>query len=239
MTVRTRLLPLLCPLLLWTVPHAARAGPESGLVGLYRAAEGPDVASHLLIGADGRFRYELMAGALDQWAQGDWRALPDGGIALTTRPQPKAPQFRVENMTGGKGKDAPFSLMVVWPNGRGAPGVDFRIGLGDGSVTEGYTQEDGWRADLPAEAQPVWIELQEPIYGTTLARTPIPQGARELRFVLEPNDMGVVDFRDARAELRDGRLILHMPGGDIGYVRVEQERTGDGSSSDSPDPANR
>ena len=209
-------------LLLLTPPFPACAAEDSP-TGLYRAAEGPDLASRLWVGTDGRFRYELIAGALDQWARGEWRHLPDGGIALTTRPRPKPPQFRIESMTGGKASGAPLSLHVAWPNGRGIAGIDFRIGLEGGEVVEGYTQEDGWQADSPGTARPLWIELREPIYGTMLARTAIPDGKVELRFVLEPNDMGVADFRDTPAEFVNGRLILHTPDGDIRYDRIEEK----------------
>lgn len=215
-------LSLAAALLIAALPLASPAAEAESPAGLYRATEGPDVASRLMIGADGHFRYELIAGALDQWARGEWRRLSDRVIMLTTRPEPEAPCFRVESMSRSLDASAPVSVHVTWPNGRGVAGIDVRIGLDDESVSEGYTQEDGWQAAPSDERRPLWIELREPIHGITLARTAIPEGRKELRFVLVPNDLGVVDFRDSPAQLDATRLILHTPRGTIRYIRVEE-----------------
>tara|TARA_R110000782_G_scaffold127769_1_gene219366 strand:+ start:8975 stop:9214 length:240 start_codon:yes stop_codon:yes gene_type:complete len=59
------------------LPRIASADP--GLIGHYRLAEGPDVAGELALIPDGRFRYALAAGALDEETQGRWKMVGGEG----------------------------------------------------------------------------------------------------------------------------------------------------------------
>jgi hypothetical protein len=146
-------------LLLILLPSPALATDPA--IGLYRAAEGPELASHLQLSADGRFRYELAYGALDEQAKGRWHREKEA-ILLFTEPRPKPPEFRADAMTATG--DAPLSLTVSWPNGDGIAGVDFKIGFDSGDPVEGYTQYYGWTLDPSDKRRPSWIELSEPMH---------------------------------------------------------------------------
>ena len=180
----------------------------------YRAAEGPDVAAELILQADGTFSYALSAGALDETSQGSWTR--DGGtVTFTTEPKPVAPQF--EAAEGTQDKNAAY-LLVTWPNGDGIAGIDFRIGCSDGNVVEGYTQYYGWSfSDEPCD-QPQWIELSEPIHRVQSPRYAIAPGLQSLRYVLLPNDMGLVDLTGATASIDGEKLLLRHPEGMIRFV---------------------
>lgn len=189
-------------------------------IGLYSAVEGPELASRLELRADGRFRYQLSYGALDEGAEGRWQR-EGAAILLFTEPRPKPPVFRADSMVASG--DAVLSLTVLWPNGQGIAGIDFRIGFDSGDPVEGYTQYHGWTLDPSDRRRPLWIELSEPIHGIGARRFPINDPKiRTLRFTLIPNDIGVVDFQGTKLTTDDGdRLVLHHRNGPLRYVRVK------------------
>lgn len=189
-------------------------------IGRFRATAGPDVASGLEIGKDGHFRYFLSVGAVDEEAEGVWTC-DKGTLKLTTQPMPKPAAFRLDKVTDGE--EAPFALVVTWPNGRGVPGVDFRIDFASGEPVTGYTQEDGWARDFE-DRWPTGVQFAEPFYGTESVLLPVPQrrGIR-LHVVLEPNDMGKAAFSDTPVTQEDGKLILRWRGGKLPYARDEED----------------
>jgi hypothetical protein len=204
-------------LLLFSSPSLA----TDPAIGLYRAAEGPELASHLQLSADGRFRYELAYGALDERAEGRWQREKDA-ILLFTEPRPKPPEFRADAMTASG--DAPLSLTVSWPNGDGIAGIDFKIGFDSGEPAQGYTQYYGWTLDPSDKRHPLWIELSEPMHRIGPKRFPIPDpNTRTLRFTLMPNDLGIADFQGTRVTVEGDRLVLHHKNGPLRYVRVKMK----------------
>lgn len=202
------LLPLLA--LLLATPVAAR-----DFAGRYRLAEGPDVAGQLELTPDGRFGYELAAGALDERAQGRWVVRGDAAC-LTTAPKPKAPELRPAEPLAGD----TATVRVTWENGRGIPGVDFVIGFDSGEPVDGYTQDYGWTLPESEKRTPRWIELVEPIHRIRLARTPF-SGA-QFRAVLVPNDIGVVDFQAACLSPEGEGYVLRRAEGEMKFRRVER-----------------
>jgi hypothetical protein len=206
---------LLLAALLFAVPAAAQDSP---FVGEYSLAEGPDVGGGLLIRNDGRFQYALAAGALDERAEGRWSARGDT-ICLTTDPEPVPPVF--EKGTPIEVEGAVPTLLVTWPNGEAISGVDFVVGFDSGEPAEGYTQYYGWTMPGDDARMPRWVEVREPIYGITAPRFVLTDAdAGKLRVILIPNDIGVVDFRDACAETTDRGLVLHRAEGDMRFVRL-------------------
>lgn len=209
---------LLLAAALIAVPAAALDSP---FVGEYSLAEGPDVGGGLLIRNDGRFQYMLAAGALDERAEGRWEVRGDR-ICLTTDPKPVPPAMT---------KGAPIevdgavpTLLVTWPNGRGIPGVDFVIGFDSGDPAEGYTQDYGWTMPEEDKRIPRWVEVREPIYGITAPRFELTEAdGGKLRVIIEPNDLGVVDFENACAEKTERGLTLHRAEGEMRFVRIGRD----------------
>jgi hypothetical protein len=206
---------LLCVIL---VAAALPADARSPYAGRYRVAEGPDSAGGLELRADGRFRYELSEGALDEHAEGRWS--DEGGtIRLTTEPKPRPAEF-------ARGADNPAAdapTLLTWlSDAREIGGIDFRFGLADGSVIAGYTQYDGWTF-APGKAQPIrWVELAEPIHGAASPRFAIdPPASGGLVFVLTPNDIGTVDFDRSELERRGDDFVLHRGTRELRLVRVK------------------
>lgn len=196
----------------------AALAAEPAVVAHYRIAEGPDVAGELVLTADGRFAYALAAGALDERAEGRWERIA-GRPCLTTKPTPVPPSFAL-GPRGATGAEAP-TLLVTWPDGRGIAGVDFEIGFATGEPVTGYTQDYGWTLPSEETRTPVWIELSEPIHGTNSPRLALDASDRgTILAVLTPNDIGVVDFRQACIDPRDGGALLHGVRGDIRLVAL-------------------
>ncbi len=190
-----------------------------GPMGHYRLADGPDVASELVIKPDGHFEYALIAGALDEHAEGHW-VTAGQDIQLFTDPRPIPAVFSAD--PSATREDAKLSLLVAWPNGRGIAGIDFRIGFASGEPVTGYTQYYGWSMPPDETRSPLWIELVEPIHGVVSPRFQIDLAkGHALHFTLTPNDIEVFDFQGAHADVSPGQLILHRGNGEMKYVRLK------------------
>ncbi|MCF8707487.1 hypothetical protein [Rhizorhapis sp. SPR117] len=193
---------------------AASAAP--GLIGRYRLAEGPDVAGELVLTPDGRFRYALAAGALDERAQGRWQMV-EGKTCLFTEPKPVASVFSKAPPIAADG--AAPTLLVTWPDGRGIAGVDFRLGFDTGEPLEGYTQEYGWSMPESDSRLPRWAELSVPMCQLTSGRIALDDHDHGvLHVILTPNDLGVVNFEAACLEVKADMVILHRKEGGMRFL---------------------
>ncbi|MGI4945542.1 MAG: hypothetical protein ACRYHQ_34085 [Janthinobacterium lividum] len=193
------------------------AAVASGRVGHYTYAEHELVAA-LWLRADGRFRYGLTVGSLDEVAGGRWTT--DGThIHLVSEPRPIPP-----TITAGPARRDPgvaLSLLVATPKGDGVPGVDLVIGFDAGESTDGYTQADGWALPKEEKRVPRWVELSMESYGLKSPRFPINQNeANVLAFVLTPNDIGVIDLSDTVVDISGRELIVHRHGGTMRFSKV-------------------
>lgn len=200
-------------------PVAIAAPVPVDLTGTYRIDAGPDVAGRLVLNRDRTFAYALAAGALDEKASGRW-AFIDGKTCLTTTPKPVPPAWRAEPADNGP------TVRVIWPTGRGIPGIGVRVGFSDGADADGagldggYTLEDGWALPQGETRVPRWVELTEPVYGLASPRFPFAS-ARRLRVTLVPNDLGTVDFDKACITLTGTALVLRRSEGEMKFYRFE------------------
>jgi hypothetical protein len=187
-------------------------------VGSYRLVGEQDVASALVLHADGRFEYFLAAGALDERSKGRWTA-EGANLRLETVPKPVPPAFSLASTASTS--DAPLTVKVVWPDGRGIAGVDVRVGFDEGSPIEGYTQEGGWSLSTGEKRPAKWIELEVPMHQLRSQRFQIKATeGNALSFVLTPNDLGLVDFSNLLLEHHSGKLVMHRSGAELTYART-------------------
>jgi len=201
------------------LPLLAAPVEARDLVGRYRLTEGPDVAGQLELSPDGRFGYEMAAGALDERAQGRWEE-KDGRACLTTEPRPVPAELKPVPAP----RNQTATVRVTWADGqtdtgKGVPGVQFMIGFDSGPMTDGYTQEDGWTLPPDEKRTPRWIVMLEPIYRTALARTPFT--GRRFHALLVPHDMGVVDFAGACLEAQGDRFVLRRAEGEMRFRKAD------------------
>ncbi|MEO8547764.1 MAG: hypothetical protein ABI422_05290 [Sphingomicrobium sp.] len=192
---------------------------RDGLAGRYRLHDGPDVASELILLPNGKFEYFLMAGSLDEQAQGTWRV--DGGaLRLATIPTPVPAIFSTGPASSSA--DGPLVLHVTTPAGRGLASVHFVLGFDTGRPVTGYTQDYGWSLDGGEKRAPRWIEFSVPIYNLTSPRFAIDlTRGNEQTFILTPNDLGTIDFTGMQVDIQPHRLILHRDGGLMTFEESE------------------
>ena len=195
------------------VLSSAPASAGTPRPGAYRVSEGPDVAGALEIGANHRFRYALAAGALDEHAEGSWYR-EGAKICLRTEPKPVPAQFALAPAEASQ----EHTLLVTWPDGKGIPGVDFRIGFDSGEPLTGYTQYYGWSMPQDDARAPRWIELAVPMHQLVSQRIAL-DGRKTIRIVLTPNDLGTVDFHGACLEAKGDGYVLHREGGEMRLVK--------------------
>ena len=198
---------------------ALPAHAQDNAAGEYRDEDSFEKFHGLLLRPDGTFAYALSIGALDQRSGGSWEQQGDT-VTLTTSPTPVAPLFRQADPD--ESESAPF-VLVSWPNGQGIPGVDITLGCTDGTTLTDYTQYDGWSPPAGECDGPQWIELVEGIHDIRSPRYPIADGARGLRFVLVPNDFGVVDLTGATGKLDGDRLVMHLRGYPVTFRKLPAE----------------
>ncbi|MES2288321.1 MAG: hypothetical protein V4530_01180 [Pseudomonadota bacterium] len=205
---------------------AAPAVAKSPFAGHYRFKDGPDVVAELILKEDGRFEYGLAAGALDEQSAGRW-VEADGKVTLHTEPKPKPPVFSAGAQA--KTAEAPFKLLVTWPNGRGVAGVDFKLGFDSGEPLMDYTQDYGWTQPADDKRVPRWIELTEPIHRISSPRFRIDMTkGNAVTYVLTPNDLGVVDFDGAVIErvekpaADDPDILLHRREGVMKFMKLDR-----------------
>jgi hypothetical protein len=209
-------------LLLAAAAAGAEARPRSP-AGEYRLVGEQDVASGLRLGADGRFQYFLVAGALDEQAEGRWTLAAGDRIALVTEPKPVPPVFREE--TAGRTDSASLTVRVASPDGSGIAGVDLRLGFDSGEPLLAYTQEDGWSLPADERRAPRWIQLAVPMHGLVSPRFPI-EAARGnvLHFTLVPNNLGILDFEGIGVRIDRKALVVERDGAELRYERVGRAR---------------
>ncbi|MEO8176703.1 MAG: hypothetical protein ABI626_08595 [Sphingomicrobium sp.] len=198
---------------------AAAAPATDSVAGSYRLHGGPDVASELILRPDGKFEYFLMAGALDEQAQGSWRV--DGGtLRLETLPKPVAAVFSAgPQKPGGQGK---LDLHTTSPTGHGIALVHFTLGFDRGPPVTDYTQDYGWSLDPAEPRTPLWIELSVPMYNLRSQRFPIDLAAgNDVTFILTPNDLGTIDFTGMQIDIQPHRLVMHRDGALIPFEQTQ------------------
>lgn len=198
---------------------AAPAGPgDLAAAGRYRDNAGPDVVAELELGRDGRFRFGLAAGSLDARAEGRWTS--DGRVVtFNSEPRPTPPDFSAGPVT--RSSEHPLTILVNGPDGEGIATIDVRVGMADGRVLEGYTQDYGWQPDAGVDVgTPRWVEISELGHGIPMRRFELDASAgNHFAFTLIPNDFGVFDFRDVEARITPEGLNLPFFGDMLPMVR--------------------
>lgn len=197
---------LIAPLLL-----AAAAPALAGVEGVYRLEGVREAASGLELAADGRFRYGLSYGALDEAGEGRW--VREGNrILLTTEPAWTPPAF--EPVSAARSAEFPLRVQVTGPDGsRMSWPVDVLLTDADGTETEGYTQPYGYIPDLPEGARITAVRLGLAVFGFVSDPFPVDLArANDLTFRLVPNSLGQPPFRDQPLDIEGDDLV--MPRGD-------------------------
>ena len=205
---------LAAALALFALPAAART--PAALVGIYDGGQ-MEIAAGLELRADGRFRYGLSYGGLDERAEGQWRL--EGGQVLLTSDAVTPPRFALVAR-----RDLPtgqYRIALDLPKGMSRQYFDASFRLADGAMTERQLTEDQAPFALPQAAREVTISL--PMFDVRSTAVPLSgAGGHELQFRFEPNDLGKVAFAATPLRVEQGVLILSRHGRTLRFKRDEE-----------------
>lgn len=197
---------------------SAPLSAASPLAGNYDGSRA-EVAAALQLAPDGKFRYMLSYGALDEQAAGRW-AEKDGKVLLTTQPAPKAPAFDiVRDTASGDGK-----LHVALDNPDALGGFSLTVRLiypGQDKPMFVEADEDGV-VTLPPGPPPAAVVPDLPVFDAPIAPYTLKGAGRNLVFHFAPNDLGVADFRDEALAVEGGELVLRRYDTAIRFRKAEQ-----------------
>lgn len=164
-----------------------------------------EMAAGLELSGDGRFRYGLSYGAMDEEAAGRWES--DGTNVFLTSDPVVPPRFTLER----KGT-APAGQLVVKlevPHGLSPQYFDVRLIFADGRASQSQLSEEGLVIPLKSGEQVVSATLLLSVYELQSESFPIAAGGgTETLFRFVPNDLGKVAFAHAPLKIDKADLLL-------------------------------
>jgi len=195
---------------------SAAMAQSPSLVGTYDGGQ-MEIAAALQLLADGRFRYALAYGALDEEAVGKW--IVRGDRVLLTSDPATAPRFVLVSQS----KSAPGVLRVDLdvPKGLSRQYFDAVITKANGQTERKQLAEDGLSLPFAAAEAPTTIRLSLQMFD--VASGPVRLDANSgysVRFRFEPNDIGKVAFQATPLKLVNGALLLDRHGRTIRFKRA-------------------
>jgi hypothetical protein len=188
------------------------------LVGTYDGRQ-MEMAAALELLADGRFRYGLAYGALDEEAAGKWTVRGDR-VLLTSDPV-RAPRFVL--VSQGRGAPGMLRVDLDLPKGVSRQYFDALITKANGQTERKQLAEDGLLLPFAAAEAPTTIRLSLQMF--EVASGPVRLDANSgysVRFRFEPNDVGKVSFQATPLKVVNGALLLDRHGRTIRFRRTGQ-----------------
>jgi hypothetical protein len=197
--------------LLW-LAAAAPASP----VGMYETRQ-MEVAAGLELKANGRFRYALSYGAVDEEGEGDWTF--DGNtVRLTSNPMPKRPSF--ELVRDDPAPAGELSLELEDPGFQWGHPLE-ALARSDSAGTFEISADESGNVDLAGKPNVRSVAPEMPVYGPTgdvfdLSR----ERGHRLLFRFHANDLGRVPFDHEPLERSGGALLLRRYDTLFRFVKV-------------------
>ena len=203
-------------------PAPAADQHPAALVGHYDGHQ-IEMGAQLLLEADGRFRYGVAYGALDEEAEGTWIA--EGDHVLLTSDTVTPPRFVFLGQKAAPARtvklsvDAPQSISLQY--------FTAVIWLAKGYRTGGRLTGDGLTLPFGADDPPAQVQLFLAALGQKSEMFAIdPAKGYWLSFRFEPNDFGKVDFRGEALAVDKGDLVLERLGRTIRFHHDKGESGG-------------
>jgi len=184
---------------------AAAAVAPADLVGRYDGGQ-MEIAAGLELNADGRFRYGLSYGALDEEAEGVW-AIEGDHVLLTTEPAVVPPRFTLVEQTPVASHA--IEIAIVDPKGRVLPNIDIAVAYGEGDPDIVQSREEPVVIPVEPSRAPHAILLAVPVFDVESEPFPVDVAkGTGFTFRFEPNGLGTADFRRTSLAIEKGALIL-------------------------------
>jgi hypothetical protein len=192
---------------------AAPAAQAASLVGTYDGGQ-MEIAAGLELKADGRFRYALSYGALDEEATGQWTM--SGEHVLLTSDPVTAPRFVL--VSHGRGESGMLQLNLDVPKGLSRQYFDAVITMLNGQVQRQQFSEDGLLLPLARGNVPTSVRILLQMFDVISKPVALDSSSGySVRFRFEPNDLGKVPFRATSLRIVDGDLVLDWHGRTIRF----------------------
>lgn len=174
-----------------------------------------EIAAGLMLSPDGRFRYALSYGALDEGAQGRWEAA-DGTVALTSDPV-TPPRFALASETPAAAGE--FRLTLDLPDGISPQHFNALALLNDGRTLGSPLGYEDWVVPLEPGEAVVSVKFQLPVLDIESERIALTAGSGSAaRFTFAPNDLGQVAFAQEPLAIDGRELVLERHGRTIRFA---------------------
>jgi hypothetical protein len=191
---------------------AAPASRQS-LVGTYDGHQ-MEIAAGLELKADGRFRYGLSYGALDEEAAGKWTMSGDQ-VLLTSDPV-TAPRFVL--VSHGKAVEGVLQLSLDVPKGLSRQYFDAVIAKKNGETQRQQLAEDGLSLPFTSDNAPASVRMLFPVFNVIGEPLKLdPSSGYSVRIRFEPNDLGKVNFQATPLKIFNGDLLFDRHGRTIRF----------------------
>lgn len=204
-------------LLALAVAAAVPGSHPAALTGLYDGNQ-MEIAAGLELKPDGRFRYGLAYGALDEEAEGTWSE--QGGHVVLTSDPVTPPRI----LFLGQQQVAPGMLRIALeaPQGLTLQLFVATLGFAHGETTGEQLANDGLLRPIDPQDPPTSVRLSLPMFELSGDQVAIdPARGYGLHFRFEPNDIGKVDFRATALPVDEGDLLLARHDRTIRFHRVK------------------
>lgn len=191
---------------------------EDACVAGHYHGSAPEIAAALELGANRRFRYVLIYGAIDERSEGSW-SVRDGKLLLTSDPVvPPAFTFLGEAVS----PDGQLHVALELPDAISRQYFDAELSFADGTVATHQFAEDGLSVGLSEGRRIESIRILLPLFGLASAAHSIAgTRARSLRFRFDANDIGKIAFAATPLELQENALLLERHGRKLRLLRQE------------------
>ena len=189
---------------------------STSLVGTYDGRQ-MEMAAGLELLTNGRFRYALAYGALDEQAAGKWTS--GGDRVLLTSDPVTPPRFVLVSQSRGAPGIIRVDLDV--PKGVSRQYFNALITKATGQAERRQLAEDGLLLPFAAAEAPITLRLSVQMFD--IASGPVRLDANtgySVRFRFEPNDIGKVAFQATPLKLVNGELLLDRHGRTIRFRRT-------------------
>lgn len=199
-------------------PPAREAVEPASIAGTYDGSQ-MEMAAWLELGDDGRYRYALSYGAIDEYSTGTWTR-QDGGIVLNSDPS-TPPQFELLGTEQGTG--APDAVTLHLEGTGNLPISVFSAVVERDDGTSSLVDFSDGALEIPVVdgGQFVSISLALPIYEIRGEAIPVPEASgKSLYFAFHANSLGFKAFDNAGLFESDGMFLLERYGREIAFHKV-------------------
>ena len=203
-------------------PLFAKAPPDGvtlpALAGTYNGSQ-TEIAAGLELSAEGRFRYGLSYGAIDEEAEGSW-TVEHGQVLLTAAPV-VPPRFVILGQSDAPARQ--LSVKLDLPEGMSRQYFRVESRMADGTTTERQLNDEQRPFDLQADERPIAIALVLPMFDLRSETVQLTgRAGHQIAFRFEPHDLGKAAF-DRTPLVRDrDDLILARYGQMIRFRRTKR-----------------